>query len=74
LKYKYVENWDREVKENYLPFMLSLLQYRLNFSYERKYEKRYCLPYLKDLFKKDFNIDFIGYTHYNLLFELNKIK
>ena len=31
LKYKYVENWDREVKENYLPLTLSLLHYRLNF-------------------------------------------
>ena len=68
LKYKYVENWSRELKENYLPFSFSLLHYRLNFSYERKYEKRYCLPYLKDLFKKDFGIDFIGYTHMNVLY------
>ena len=74
LKYKYLENWDREVKENYLPLTLYLLKYRLNFSYEIKYEKRYCLPYLKDLFKKDFDIDFIGYTHYNLLLELKEIK
>lgn len=72
LKYKYVENWSRELKENYLPLTLSLLHFRLNFSYERKYHKLYCLPYLKNLFKKDFGIDFIGYTHMNVLYVKGK--
>ena len=72
LKYKYVENWDRELKENYLPLTTSILHYRLNFSYERKYHKLYCLPYLKNLFKKDFGINFIGYTHMNVLYVKGK--
>ena len=69
LKYKYLENWDREVKENYLPKTNDMYDF-LNEKYNMKYHKEYCLPYLQEQFKKDFEIDFKGYTHYNLLFEL----
>ena len=71
LKYKYLENWNREVKENYLPKTNDMFEY-LGEKYNVKYYKKYCLPYLKELFKKDFEIEFKGYTHYNLLFELIK--
>lgn len=71
LKYKYLENWDREVKENYLPKTNDMYEF-LSKKYNVKYHKKYCLPYLQEQFKKDFEIDFKGYTHYNLLFELKK--
>jgi len=66
LKYKYTENWEREVKEDYLSCPAPdayLSKYSIN------YRKEYCLPYLHKQFKKDFGIDFIGTTHYNLLLE-----
>lgn len=68
LKYKYVENWDREVQENYIPLIFPYIGSLLNL-YKTSYKKEYCLPYLREQFKKDFDIDFIGYTHYNLLLE-----
>ena len=67
LKYKYVENWDREVKENYFSYTVSQIMSELQWEYSIKYKKDYCLPYLYTQFKKDFGIDFMGYTHYNLL-------
>lgn len=66
LKYKYVENWDREVNENYFSYNPDDIISEVEDSYEAVYMKKYHLPYLHDQFKKDFNIDFMGYTHYNM--------
>lgn len=68
LKYKYVENWDREVRENYFPYEPVDIRKELS-QFKVAYEKEYCLPYLYELFKKDFGIDYLGYTHYNFLFQ-----
>lgn len=70
LKYKYVENWDREVKENYLPLPTNVIASILLSSYNVIYRECYCLPYLKNQFKKDFDIDFMGYTHYKMMLKL----
>lgn len=69
LKYKYVENWDREVQENYLSYEVMDIVSELSNKYKLTYYKFYCLPYLHEQFMKDFDIDFIGNTHYNLLLE-----
>lgn len=68
LKYKYIENWEREVKENYLSASPDLFLHYI-YKYNISYLKKYCLPFLHKQFKKDFGIDFIGTTHYNLLLE-----
>ena len=70
LKYKYVENWDRELKENYLPIPTFTIKHILSTLYNVTHEEYYCLPYLKNQFRKDFDIDFIGYTHYKMMFKL----
>lgn len=56
LKYWYVENWDREGKENYTPVsfekydqILSLLDLKILFRHS------YLIPYLKDKWGTDFN-------------------
>lgn len=67
LKYKYVENWDREVQENYLSYEVIDVLSELRDKYKLTYYKFYCLPYLHEQFMKDFGIDFTCYTHYNLL-------
>ena len=69
LKYKYVENWDREVQENYLSYEAMDVVYKLRNKYKLTYYKFYCLPYLHEQFMKDFDIDFVGNTHYNFLFK-----
>ena len=67
LKYKYVENWDRELIENYFDYSINL-----DFSkYAVLHFKYYVLEYLKDLFKKDFDIDFSQFfTHKKMLITL----
>lgn len=69
LKYKYIENWDREVQENYLSYKVMDIVSELRDKYKLTYHKFYCLPYLHEQFMKDFDIDFIGDTHYNFLFK-----
>ena len=69
LKYKYVENWNREVQENYLSYEVMDVVSELRDKYKLTYHKFYCLPYLHEQFMKDFDIDFIGNTHYNFLFK-----
>ena len=67
LKYKYTENWEREVRENYFSYETINIVSELYNKYKITYDKFYCLPYLYEQFKKDFGIDFKGATHYNLL-------
>mgnify|MGYP004554235557 CR=1 FL=1 len=67
MKYKYVENWDREVKENYFPITLEELISKIPSDYEIAYIETYCLPYLKSIVEKDFGININDNTHVKLL-------
>ena len=67
LKYKYVENWDREVQENYLSYEVDDIISILCDKYKITHNKKYCLPYFYEQFIIDFGIYFMGNTHYNLL-------
>lgn len=67
MKYKYVENWDREVKENYFPITLEELLKKIPSDYEIVYINTYCLPYTKSMIEKDFGISIKDNTHVKLL-------
>lgn len=68
LKYKYVENWDREVRENYLPYNLEIfLQDIVPNTYQIEHLDHYTLPYLKTIVKEDFGIELKDKTHLKLL-------
>lgn len=68
LKYRYVENWDREVREDYFPWTLeSFLRCVIIGTYQLEHLDHYTLPYLKDIIKKDFDIDLNEKTHVKLL-------
>lgn len=66
LKYKYVDNWDREVKENYVPISLESLKSKIK-GYEIIFEEDFILPYLKYQVKKDFDIDIKLPTHVKMI-------
>lgn len=72
LKYFYEDNWEREVKENYLPLtdndLYTLIEYQNN-RYKISYLNYYALPYLKHKFKNDFGIDFDIATHMQIILE-----
>lgn len=69
LKYRYVTNWDREMRENYLPLLTEEVLLTIPSNYRVKYYEHYTLPYLKDQVMKDFGIDLNTKTHYKLLLE-----
>lgn len=67
MKYKYVENWDREVKENYFPITLEELLKKIPYDYEIVYINTYCLPYTRSVVEKDLGISIKDNTHVKLL-------
>lgn len=72
LKYRYIENWDREVRENYFPISLeALLDIIKKSEYEIVYSNHYTLPFTKDIVKKDFGIDIKDHTHIQLILKHN---
>lgn len=69
LKYRYITNWDREMRENYLPLLTEEILLKIPSDYRVKYYEHYTLPYLKDKVMEDFGIDLNTKTHYKLLLE-----
>lgn len=72
LKYRYVTNWDREVRENYLP--LSHEQF-LNIApdnYKILYHEHFTLAFLKQKIQQDWKIDFNYKTHVKMVLELKE--
>ena len=67
LKYSYTENWDREVRENYLPITVESLLDKIPDEYEIVYKEHYVLPYVKQQIKKDSGIDLNDSTHFKIL-------
>lgn len=75
LKYRYIENWDREARECYFPIALEQLLNRIikNGKYEIMYLKHYTLPFIKETVKEDFGIDIIDNTHCQLILKKKEI-
>lgn len=68
MKYRYTENWDREVRENYFPITLeALLSMIPTYKYEIIYFEDYILPFTRNIVKEDFDIDLRDNTHVKLL-------
>lgn len=67
LKYSYTENWEREVRENYLPITVESLLEKVPSDYEVIYKEHYVLPYTKQQIKKDSGIDIVDSTHFKIL-------
>lgn len=69
LKYKYTDNWNREVRENYLPVSLEWLKTKIPSGYKIKYEEDFILDYLQQSVKKDFDIEIKHSTHTKMIIE-----
>lgn len=67
LKYRYIENWDREVKENYLPITTEEFLNLIPQEYEIVYYNHYVLPFTKDRIMEDFGIELKDNTHVKIL-------
>lgn len=69
MKYRYIENWEREVRENYFPIYYEDLLNKIieNGNYEVIYARQYILPFVKEKVKEDFDIDLVDNTHCQIL-------
>lgn len=74
LKYKYTDNWEREVNENYLPITLEELESKIPSDYSIIYEKDFVLPYLRQEVKKDFGVELTHSTHVKMIIKNKSFK
>ncbi|MBR6718514.1 MAG: methyltransferase domain-containing protein [Oscillospiraceae bacterium] len=69
LKYKYTQNWEREVHENYFPVYTEDLMKRIPDSYRLVYKDVFTLPYTAWQIRKDFGFTLTEHTHIKLILE-----
>ena len=68
LKYRYTENWNREVHENYLPLAVEDIAGKIDTHYELIYFDHYILPFLANIVQVDFDITIKDYTHIKFIY------
>lgn len=69
LKYSYTQNWEREVRENYVALSLEKFLERVPADYRVTYFDHYTLPYTAWRVKKDFGIELKTPTHVKVILE-----
>lgn len=67
LKYRYTDNWVREVRENYFPLTREELLSSIPDEYYIEFHEHFTLPYLRKTVKRDFSIDIKDNTHLKLI-------
>jgi SAM-dependent methyltransferase len=67
LKYRYVDNWDREVRENYLPIDIEPFLHMVSSYYDIEHFEHYTLPFIKEQIYKDIGIRLDLPTHAKIL-------
>ena len=67
LKYRYTDNWQREVAENYLPINLEPFLKMVLMYYKLDELHHYTLPFLQECVREDFGFDLITPTHAKIL-------
>jgi hypothetical protein len=72
LTYRYVDSWDREFRENYLPLSLENLFNLIPENWEPTYIEHYTLPFIRQQVMKDFNVDLQDRTHVKLVLKRTK--
>ena len=72
LKYRYTENWNRELKENYLPITIEYLKSNwIPNNWKIIYEDHYTYDFIKNQIKKDFDIILDEPTHLKMIIQKN---
>jgi SAM-dependent methyltransferase len=67
LKHSYIDNWDREVRENYFPITLQDLYASISNDYDILYEDHNNIVHLTQIWEKEFDIDVKDKTHIKLI-------
>ena len=74
LKYRYTDNWEREVNENYLPVSLETVKKKIPSSYSITYESDFIVPFIQEQLKKDFGIQITHSTHTKMVIKNNRFN
>jgi len=74
LKYKYTDNWSREVNENYLPVTLETLKKKIPDSYKIVKEDSFVLPFIQEQIYKDFEVKITHSTHVKMIIRNSRFK
>ena len=69
LKYKYTQNWEREVRENYFPLPVEKLLAIVPQDYRVTFFEHFTLPYTAWQIRKDFGFDLKDPTHVKIILE-----
>lgn len=69
LKYRYVDNWEREVRENYFPITREELFSLIPETYFIGFYEHFSLPFAVKTIKRDFGINLRDNTHLKVIFE-----
>lgn len=72
LTYRYVANWEREYRENYLPRNYEDFMAAVPRKYMPIYQDRFTLPFLRRRVQEDFGVSLADTTHLKAVFELRK--
>lgn len=67
LKYKWVENWNREVNENYFPIYIEDFLSKIPNNYNIDYYYEFIMPQTQQGIQKDFNIILKDTTHFKCI-------
>ena len=67
LKYRYTNNWDREVRENYFPLSREELLVSIPDAYDIEFHEHFVLPFIKSVVLRDYDILIKDNTHLKLV-------
>jgi ribosomal protein L11 methylase PrmA len=69
LKYKYLDNWTRECKENYFPISIDKILEKIPENYKIRFQYNFTLPYLKKWCFEELGVTLKCTTHIKLILE-----
>ena len=73
LKYRYLQpNWEREVRENYMPVTREALLAKIPLEYDIIFHEHYVLPYLLQSVRDDLDVEIKDPTHLKLILRRHK--
>ncbi len=73
LKYRYLQpNWEREVRENYMPITREAVLAKIPMNYDIVFHEHYVLPYLLQTVRDDLGIEIKDPTHLKLILRKHK--
>lgn len=71
LKYPYVDNWNRELHENYLPLSIEEFKLKIPSGWTVTYENQHMLGHVQRKIKREMDVDLTDPTHVQMIIKNN---